>query len=163
MNQQTDHIRTLLAQVTDPEIPVLSIVDLGILRGVTWRDEVLEVSITPTYSGCPAMEIIRAEIVLMLAKYGYDQVRVTQTLSPAWTTDWMTEQGKDKLKAYGIAPPSPRQMVCASTRFHEQEAICCPRCNSYDTHLISQFGSTPCKALYRCNHCREPFDYFKCH
>ncbi len=163
LDKLSNHIASILEQVKDPEIPVLSIIDLGILRGVAFRDRVVEVTITPTYSGCPAMEVIQEQILMKLQEYGYSEVRITQALSPAWTTDWMTEQGKLKLKAYGIAPPSPRQMVCEATRFHQQEAIGCPRCNSFDTRLISQFGSTPCKALYRCNQCQEPFDYFKCH
>ena len=163
MDQYTDHIVSIIEQVTDPEIPVLTIVDLGILRGVSFQDGEVEVSITPTYSGCPAMDVIREQIERELRDHGYSRVRVIQRLSPAWTTDWMTEDGKNKLKAYGIAPPTSRQMVCEATRFHEGEAIACPRCNSYDTRLISQFGSTPCKALHQCNNCHEPFDYFKCH
>jgi ring-1,2-phenylacetyl-CoA epoxidase subunit PaaD len=159
----------LLDEVKDPEIPVLSVIDLGIIRGVRLfpspggEGQEIEVSITPTYSGCPAMEIIRASIQMTLLQNGYRNVKITTVLSPAWTTDWMTESGKEKLKAFGIAPPTPKQQVCDSSLFHEEEAIQCPQCNSYHTRVISQFGSTACKALYRCGDCLETFDYFKCH
>jgi ring-1,2-phenylacetyl-CoA epoxidase subunit PaaD len=154
----------LLAEVMDPEIPVVSIIDLGILRSVNIKDESrVHVVITPTYSGCPAMDVIAFNIRVKLMEHGFRDVTIEQTLSPAWTTDWMTTQGKEKLKAYGIAPPNPVQSVCNIGLFQEDEAIQCPHCNSYQTQLISQFGSTACKALYRCNSCEEAFDYFKCH
>jgi len=156
-------ILALLEQVNDPEVPVLSILDLGIVREVRTDGAVTEVIITPTYSGCPAMDVIKTQIRILLAAHGYEDVRVTTVLSPAWTTDWMSQKGKEKLEAFGIAPPTPLQQVCHTRLFHREEAIRCPRCHSYHTSLISEFGSTACKALYRCEDCKEPFDYFKCH
>lgn len=152
----------LLEEVKDPEVPVLSILDLGIVRELSYRDGKVEVVITPTYSGCPAMDVISMDIRLKLIEKGYRNIAVRQQLSPAWTTDWMTEVGKQKLKAFGIAPPNPRQQFCTSEMFRE-EAVQCPHCNSYHTELLSQFSSTACKAMYRCLNCREAFDYFKCH
>ena len=147
----------------DPEIPVISIIDLGILRSVNVNDgSTVHVVITPTYSGCPAMDVIAFNIRVKLMEYGFRDVTIQQTLSPAWTTDWMTTEGKEKLKAYGIAPPNPVRSVCNIGLFQEDEAVQCPHCNAYQTQLISQFGSTACKALYRCRACAEPFDYFKC-
>jgi len=151
----TDHkhkIFSLLQEVCDPEIPVLSILDLGIIRDIKINEEEVEVIITPTYSGCPAMDAISIDIRLKLIEHGYKNVKITSVLSPAWTTDWMTENGKQKLKAYGIAPPQRSEHLPS-----------CPQCNSSNTKLLSQFGSTACKALYQCNDCKEPFDYFKCH
>jgi ring-1,2-phenylacetyl-CoA epoxidase subunit PaaD len=148
------------SRVVDPEIPVLTIADLGVLRDVTVTDEGVEVAITPTYSGCPAMNMIAVEIELALERAGFVKPKVRTVLSPAWTTDWMSEGGRRKLKEYGIAPPQP-----ASSRralFGVQE-VACPQCASSDTELLSEFGSTSCKALWRCKSCREPFDYFKCH
>ncbi len=153
----------LLQDVCDPEVPVLSILDLGIVRDVKLTGDEVEITITPTYSGCPAMDAIKMDIRLKLIEHGYKNIQITSVLSPAWTTDWMTEAGKQKLKAYGIAPPNPTQIVCDTKLFAESEAIQCPRCNSYHTQLISRFGSTACKALYQCKDCKEPFDYFKCH
>jgi len=148
------------ATVVDPEIPVLTIADLGVLREVTVNDGCVEVAITPTYSGCPAMNMIALEIELALQREGLTPARVRTVLSPAWTTDWMSEEGRRKLKEYGIAPPLP-----ASSRralFGVQQ-VACPQCGSVNTELLSEFGSTSCKALWRCKSCREPFDYFKCH
>jgi ring-1,2-phenylacetyl-CoA epoxidase subunit PaaD len=148
------------AGVVDPEIPVLTIADLGVLREVEVKNGRVEVAITPTYSGCPAMNMIAVEIALALENAGFLKPNVRTVLSPAWTTDWMSEEGRRKLKAYGIAPPLP-----ASSRralFGVQE-VRCPQCGSGDTELLSEFGSTACKALWRCKSCREPFDYFKCH
>ncbi len=156
-------IRRLLSAVCDPEIPVLTIADLGILRDVKIVDETIEVTITPTYTGCPAMDMITMNIRLALIEHGYKNIEIKSILSPAWTTDWMTVEGKEKLKAYGIAPPNPTQVVCEPKLFAAAEAIQCPLCNSWHTKLISQFGSTACKALHQCEDCREPFDYFKCH
>jgi ring-1,2-phenylacetyl-CoA epoxidase subunit PaaD len=162
-------ILDILEEVHDPEIPVLSIADLGILRDVIIEGQDLgkqtkiRVIITPTYSGCPAMDMIRKQIHFELIANGYPNAVVESQLSPAWTTDWISESGKQKLKAFGIAPPNPTQQVCQTRLFQHEEAIQCPRCNSYHTQLISQFGSTPCKAHYRCLDCEEPFDYFKCH
>jgi ring-1,2-phenylacetyl-CoA epoxidase subunit PaaD len=149
------------ASVVDPEIPVLTIADLGVLREVALRDDGgIEVAITPTYSGCPAMNMIAFEVAIALERAGFANARVRTVLSPAWTTDWMSEDGRRKLKDYGIAPPQP-----ASSRralFGIQQ-VQCPQCGSQDTELLSEFGSTSCKALWRCRSCREPFDYFKCH
>ena len=156
-------IYSYLEEINDPEVPVLSIMDLGIVRDVKMNDEELEVIITPTYTGCPAMDMIAATIKIQLATLGFKKVKITQVLSPAWTTEWMSEEGKRKLKEYGIAPPNPKQQVCDQKLFAAAEAIQCPQCNSYHTHRISEFGSTACKALYKCDDCKEPFDYFKCH
>ncbi len=148
------------SRVVDPEIPVLTIADLGVLREVNLSDGHIEVAITPTYSGCPAMNMIALEIELALEREGIARPVVRTVLSPAWTTDWMSEDGRRKLRDYGIAPPQP-----ASSRralFGVQE-VACPQCGSSNTELLSEFGSTSCKALWRCRHCREPFDYFKCH
>jgi ring-1,2-phenylacetyl-CoA epoxidase subunit PaaD len=153
----------LLEEVNDPEVPVLSVLDLGIVREVKDVEDDIEIIITPTYSGCPAMDVISLAIKLKLIENGYKNIKVTSVLSPAWTTDWMTEAGKQKLKTYGIAPPNPKQQVCNDKLFAPDEAVQCPHCNAYHTHRISEFGSTACKALYVCDHCKEPFDYFKCH
>ena len=146
--------------VADPEIPVLSIADLGVLRDARVTDAgTVEVDITPTYSGCPAMNMIALNVETALAEAGI-AARVKLVLSPAWTTDWMTEQGRERLRAYGIAPPAPK----ASRRalFGMDEEIACPRCGSTATEKLSEFGSTACKSLWRCTACREPFDHFKC-
>ncbi|HLZ86392.1 MAG TPA: 1,2-phenylacetyl-CoA epoxidase subunit PaaD [Puia sp.] len=156
-------IWSLLETVNDPEVPVLSVVDLGIIRDVRMAGGHPEIVLTPTYSGCPAMDMIRMQIRMVLLEHGFTDTRLTTVLSPAWTTDWMSEKGKEKLVAYGIAPPLPVQTVCHPALFQREEAIACPRCHSYHTTLISEFGSTACKALYRCEDCHEPFDYFKCH
>ena len=162
-NISVDQIWKMLKDVPDPEVPVLTVQDLGIIRDIHLRDEVVEVVITPTYSGCPAMDMIAANIRLVLLENGFKNIQITTVLSPAWTTDWMSEEGKEKLKAYGIAPPNPRQQVCNNELFAPHEVVQCPRCNSYHTHRVSEFGSTACKALYQCDECSEPFDYFKCH
>ena len=160
-------IWSILETVVDPEVPVLTITDLGIVRDVILHtplgDGGIEVIITPTYTGCPAMDMIAMNIRLALAEQGYINVKITSVLSPAWTTNWMSEEGKRKLKEYGIAPPNPRQQVGNDKLFAEAEAVQCPHCNSHHTHRISEFGSTACKALYQCDDCKEPFDYFKCH
>ena len=148
------------ATVVDPEIPVLTIADLGVLREVDVTDGHVDVAITPTYSGCPAMNMIAVEIELALQRAGFDDARVRTVLSPAWTTDWMSEEGRRKLKAYGIAPPLPAGSRRALFGVQQVE---CPQCGSVNTELLSEFGSTSCKALWRCKSCREPFDYFKCH
>ncbi len=153
----------ILATVTDPEVPVLTILDLGIVRDVNMVDGQVQVTITPTYTGCPAMDMISMNIRLALIENGYSNIKITTVLSPAWTTDWMSEEGKQKLQQYGIAPPNAKQAVCTPDSFQEEEAIQCPLCKSYNTKMISQFGSTACKSLYQCNECKEPFDYFKCH
>lgn len=156
-------IRTLLEEVMDPEVPVLSVIDLGILREIKISGEKIEVIITPTFSGCPAMDVIRMNIQMLLLSHGFKNVKITQTLSPPWTTEWMSEEGKRKLKEYGIAPPNPKQQVCHQELFMPAEGVQCPRCDSYHTHRVSEFGSTPCKALYACDNCKEPFEYFKSH
>jgi ring-1,2-phenylacetyl-CoA epoxidase subunit PaaD len=165
--QEEQKLWEILREVKDPEIPVMSIVDLGIVRTVhcflSNSGECRgEVTITPTYSGCPAMDIIRMDIRLKLLEHGYKNIAVHQSLSPAWTSDWITEEGKRKLKEFGIAPPNPKQQFCTSEMFRE-EAVQCPFCNSYHTKQISRFGSTACKAVYQCDNCQETFDYFKCH
>ena len=173
-----------LENVCDPEVPVLSVLDLGVVRSVTLRQDGAEltsnieskqqytivptqesslviVQITPTYTGCPAIGMMAANIQIELLAHGFDNVRVVEVLSPAWTTDWMSEAGKQKLLAYGIAPPQNKarieKMVFADT------SVACPQCGSENTTCISEFGSTACKSLFRCLDCREPFDYFKCH
>lgn len=143
----------LLEQVKDPEIPVLSLRDLGILRNVERMGSKLKVTITPTYSGCPAMDTIRDDIKQLLYQSGYEDVEIKTVLSPAWTTDWMTEEGKSKLQQFGIAPPGK---VAESLN-----SVLCPRCRSTETRLISEYGSTACKSMYQCNVCKEPFCYFK--
>jgi ring-1,2-phenylacetyl-CoA epoxidase subunit PaaD len=157
----TDRVWALLATVMDPEIPVVSVVDLGIVRDVRFDDAGLEVAITPTYSGCPATKAIEQGIAEALADAGYADARVTTVLSPAWTTDWIGEDGRRKLRQYGIAPPEGSSSAKRAL-FAEQPTVPCPRCASKRTEMISEFGSTACKALYRCTDCREPFDYFKC-
>jgi len=137
--------------VPDPEIPVISLTDLGIIRDVQWQDDTLEVTVTPTYSGCPATTIINLDIETALRGHGIEKLARKRQLSPAWTSDWMTDSGRAKLEGYGIAPPQP-----AGGPQH------CPRCKSTHVEKISQFGSTPCKAQWRCTDCLEPFDYFKC-
>jgi len=148
------------ASVVDPEIPVLTIADLGVLREVSLAGDRVEVAITPTYSGCPAMNMIALEIELALERAGFHHPRIRTVLSPAWTTDWMSEEGRRKLRDYGIAPPEAAHSRRAL--FGVQD-VKCPLCNSNNTELLSEFGSTSCKALWRCKACREPFDYFKCH
>jgi ring-1,2-phenylacetyl-CoA epoxidase subunit PaaD len=156
-------IFSLLEEVKDPEVPALSIIDLGIVRDIQLNDGEIEVTITPTYTGCPAMDMIATAIRVELAASGFKNITIKTSISPAWTTDWMSEEGKRKLKEYGIAPPNPKQQVCHDKLFAADEAVQCPHCNSYHTHRISEFGSTACKALYQCDDCQEPFDYFKCH
>lgn len=150
----------LMEEVFDPEIPALSIIDLGIVRDIQLSNDVIEIFITPTYSGCPAMDVISMNIRMALVENGFKKIKITQQLSPAWTTDWMTENGKEKLTAYGIAPPIGKSF---DKKYLEELKVECPHCHSLNTKLISQFGSTACKALYQCNDCLEPFDYFKCH
>jgi len=150
----------LLEQVYDPEVPVLSVTDLGIVRGIELNGAKVTVAITPTYSGCPAMDVIAMQIRMLLLQNGFGEVVVKKVLSPAWTTDWITERGKNRLRAYGITPP---QYKAQTGLFEEEEGVRCPNCQSVHTHEISRFGSTACKALYQCSDCNEPFDYFKCH
>ena len=156
MIEREKQIWQILETVCDPEVPVLSVLDLGIVRGIKIDNSPsgngsIEITITPTYTGCPAMDMIAMNIRLGLIENGFSKIKITSVLSPAWTTDWMTEAGKQKLKEYGIAPPN------------KSAIINCPQCNSSNTKIISEFGSTACKALYQCQDCKEPFDYFKCH
>ncbi len=153
---ETARLFELLSSVVDPEIPVLTLQDLGVLRDISVTDGEVKVTITPTYAGCPAMETMRADIESTLAAAGYERVIVQQILSPAWSTDWMSQSGREKLRAYGIAPPV--STACGQPGGQ----IECPQCSSGDVKIISEFGSTACKALYQCQDCREPFDYFKC-
>lgn len=171
-NISVKQIWSILENVFDPEVPVLSVIDLGIIRNIEIIDRdgksPLEdlgvcITITPTYSGCPAMDVISMNIKMELLARGFKNIIIKQALSPAWTTDWMSEEGKKKLKEYGIAPPNPKQQVCNDKLFAADEAVQCPHCDSWHTHRVSEFGSTACKALYVCNDCKEPFDYFKCH
>ncbi|WP_138379201.1 1,2-phenylacetyl-CoA epoxidase subunit PaaD [Luteithermobacter gelatinilyticus] len=155
-------IWALLEEVKDPEIPVLSIVDLGIAREVSFEDDgTLVVTITPTYSGCPAMYMLEEEIRATLNNHGLKNHRIKTVLAPAWTTDWMTESGREKLRQFGIAPPE-KSTSNKKVLFGGQKEVDCPHCGSNHTEQISEFGSTACKALYRCLDCKEPFDYFKC-
>lgn len=158
-----------LSEVPDPEIPVISITDLGIVRDVAWDGDTLVVAVTPTYSGCPATSVINLDIEKALNAHGIAKVRLDRRLSPPWTTDWINEGAREKLRRYGIAPPVDG--TAADGRLSQRIArltsatnmvVNCPRCGSSHTEKISQFGSTPCKASYRCTSCLEPFDYFKC-
>jgi len=165
--QDVANVWSWLGDVPDPEIPAISVVDLGIVRDVQWRDgdgeRTLHVAITPTYSGCPATRVIEGDIMRALGAHGVTRVELEVRIAPPWTTDWLSAAGRDKLRAYGIAPPELRTSDVLNISAAVESAAACPRCGSHDVALTSRFGSTPCKALYRCNACREPFDYFKCH
>lgn len=156
MSETIESIYDILSRINDPEVPVLSILDLGIVRNVEIKDDQVIVTITSTYTGCPAMDMIAAQIRMELKAGGHQHVRIEQSIRPAWTTDWMSEAGKQKLKEYGIAPPDKRFSI-------PEDGVGCPHCGSTHTRLVSEFGSTACKALYQCRDCQEPFDYFKCH
>lgn len=153
-------LRPILAQVSDPEIPVLSILEMGVVRKAQLVNDIVEVVITPTYSGCPAMDVIGDDIKKALKTHGFTS-KVKLVLSPAWTTDWITEKGRNALLAYGIAPPldavSDKEVL-----LKDKKLVACPQCGSTTTKMISQFGSTACKAFFQCESCLEPFDYFKC-
>ena len=153
-------VLALLSEVKDPEIPVLSIIDLGILRSVSEEAGHWHIVITPTYSGCPAMQTIEKEINAHLRKHQITEFTIVNVLSPAWTTDWITEEGKNKLRAYGIAPPVDE--IDKSVLFSAPPKVPCPKCASTETKMVSQFGSTACKSHYQCLVCLEPYDYFKC-
>lgn len=166
VSQTIKTVWEILASVADPEVPVLSVLDLGVIRNIEMLPAPAKgilISYTPTYTGCPAMDLMKMNMRLALLEKGFTEIQFQQVLSPAWTTDWMSEAGKQKLQAYGIAPPLHKQAVCTPDAFQQEEAIPCPLCNSYNTRMVSQFGSTACKALYQCRDCKEPFDYFKCH
>lgn len=152
----TDQVREWLDGVPDPEIPVISVMDLGIVRGVAWRGDTLEVAVTPTYSGCPATRVIAMDIETALRDRGIENLRIVTQIAPAWTSDWLSDKGRARLEEYGIAPPR------ASGDRGAGHPDRCPRCRARDVERISQFGSTPCKAQWRCRECLEPFDYFKC-
>ena len=154
---QIKKIWQILETVTDPEVPVLTIMDLGIVRNVNLEEEKIIITITPTYTGCPAMDMISMNIKMVMLENGYNNIIIKSILSPAWTTDWMSEEGKRKLLEYGIAPPK------GNANSITQDGIECPQCKSSNTVIISEFGSTACKALFKCKDCLEPFDYFKCH
>ncbi len=151
MRVSTDQVWEWLEAVPDPEIPVISVVDLGIVRDVRWDAETLKVIVTPTYSGCPATSVINMDIETALRDHGVEHLKIETSISPPWTTEWLSEQGRAKLEKYGIAPPQP---AGGPQR--------CPHCGSKAVQKVSQFGSTPCKAHWRCTECMEPFDYFKC-
>ncbi len=155
-------VRAIAASVCDPEIPVLSIADLGVLREVYRDDDGIVVVITPTYSGCPAMRTIEDDIRAALAAAGITGVRIETRLAPAWTTDWLSARGREKLLETGIAPPAQASADKRALTGGESPVVPCPRCGERDTERLSEFGSTACKALYRCRACLEPFDYFKC-
>ena len=148
-----------LSEVPDPEIPVLTITDLGIVRDVAVNDEVV-VALTPTYTGCPATEVIEQSVIDALHDHGVEHVAIDRVLSPPWTTDWISTEGREKLREYGIAPPE--KSASKSALLYGERNIHCPRCHSAETELVSEFGSTACKASYRCSACLEPFEYFKC-
>ncbi|MTI45882.1 ring-1,2-phenylacetyl-CoA epoxidase subunit PaaD [Roseibium hamelinense] len=172
MQPSIETVWSWLGEVPDPEIPVISLTDLGIIRNVAWEDDTLVITVTPTYSGCPATSVINFEIEAALRGHGVWNLRLERQLSPAWTTDWISREGREKLKAYGIAPPvdgtaADGRAVGLANRLANGTpggnlVIECPRCASANTERVSQFGSTPCKASYRCKDCLEPFDYFKC-
>jgi len=153
-----ERAREIAAAVVDPEVPVLTIDDLGVLRDVRLDGDTVTVTITPTYSGCPAVDAIRDDIVLALTSAGFDDAVVKTTLSPAWTTDWMSDEGKRKLTAYGIAPPTGR---APAGPIRVKLSVACPRCGSLNTREVSRFGSTSCKSHWECRACLEPFDHFK--
>jgi ring-1,2-phenylacetyl-CoA epoxidase subunit PaaD len=158
--QRLVRAREVAAAVPDPEIPAVTVADLGILRGVTFEGEAIVVRLTPTYTGCPAVLAIELAVEAALREAGFQNIRIERVLAPAWSTDDITEAGRDKLRAYGISPPARRRGKGAL--LFETECVACPRCGSEHTTRISEFGSTACKALWRCEGCKEPFDYFKC-
>ena len=156
MQDEKRKILELLETVNDPEVPVLSVIDLGIIRNIEFENNDPVITVTTTYSGCPATDVINSDIRMTLLENGYKNIQIKNQLSPPWTTDWMSEDGKRKLKEYGIAPPDKKFSI-------PKDGVECPQCNSTNTKMVSEFGSTACKALYQCKDCKEPFDYFKCH
>lgn len=161
MSLSKEKIFSLISEIPDPEIPVITIAELGVIRDVIVEGEKVEVKITPTYSGCPAMKRMEDDIRTTLKENGITDLKITTVYSPPWTTDWINEEAKEKLRVYGIAPPE-KTTEDKSWLTGKSKIIKCPRCGSQNTRLVSQFGSTACKALYQCNDCLEPFDYFKC-
>jgi ring-1,2-phenylacetyl-CoA epoxidase subunit PaaD len=161
MTERATAVWRVLEDVPDPEIPALSIVDLGIVRYVRWdAEDTLHVGLTPTYTGCPATEVIRGSVRRALVRAGHEDAQIDTVLSPPWTSDWLTREGRQKLAAFGIAPPA--EPVSSPRRLFGEPFVACPKCGSDSTEKVSEFGSTPCKAHYRCTECLEPFDYFKC-
>jgi ring-1,2-phenylacetyl-CoA epoxidase subunit PaaD len=158
----SQEIWAILSEIPDPEIPVISIAELGMLREVKVNDQGIEVFLTPTYSGCPATKMIEDEVRMKLSEHGIHQATITHVLSPAWTTDWLSEEAREKLRKYGIAPPEDATASKAILTGKANPNPACPQCGSKHTQIINQFGSTACKALYKCLDCLEPFDYFKC-
>jgi ring-1,2-phenylacetyl-CoA epoxidase subunit PaaD len=156
-----ENIFSLLNEIPDPEIPVISIVELGVIRDVHAEGRKIEVKITPTYSGCPAMKQMEDDVRKKLEEAGFEDIKITTVYQPAWTTDWMSAEAKEKLRKYGIAPPE-ESTTDKSFLTGKVRIVQCPRCGSRDTVMVSQFGSTACKALYKCKDCLEAFDYFKC-
>ena len=160
INQSIKKARAIAATVPDPELPFLTLTDLGILRSVEWQNDTVVAKVSPTYSGCPALDVIEQSVLDALQEAGFN-ARVERVMSPPWTTDWITSEGREKLKTHGIAPPQSAQSD--KTVLFANTSVSCPLCNSENTVKISEFGSTPCKAQYQCKHCSEPFEYFKCH
>ena len=165
MRPPVDQVLGWLAEVPDPEIPVISVIDLGIVREVGYDGDTLVVAVTPTYSGCPATAVIDLAIAAKLREKGVEDLRLERRLAPPWTTDWLSAEGREKLRAYGIAPPVPgtRAIGRVGRLTGAAASVPCPRCGSGHTEEVSRFGSTPCKAAWRCRDCLEPFDHFKCH
>ncbi len=159
----TAAIWNLLKPIVDPEIPVLSIIELGMIRDIQMLESVPEVIFTPTYPGCPAINIILGKIRALCDTHGYRNLKITIVSSPAWTTDWLSEEVTIKLKGCGFAPPNPKQQVCNDKLYAANEAVPCPYCSSWHTHRISEFGSRACTVPYQCGTCQQSFDYFKCH
>jgi ring-1,2-phenylacetyl-CoA epoxidase subunit PaaD len=161
LNEQEQTVWSIVGQVPDPEIPVLTLADLGIIRSVSIDDDAITIGLAPTYSGCPATEFIEESVIAELQKNGFNNIRTERVLSPAWTTDWISQEGRRKLQQYGIVPPD-KAAESKRALFHQGLQIACPRCASDNTSKVSEFGSTPCKASYKCDDCLEPFEYFKC-
>jgi ring-1,2-phenylacetyl-CoA epoxidase subunit PaaD len=161
ISQEEQALWNILDDVKDPEIPVISLVDLGVVRKAEIFEDKIQITITPTYSGCPAMKVMEEDIRMRLMMEGFKNVEINTVLSPAWTTDWISEKGKTALRAYGIAPPEQATNDKNVLLGHPKQ-VTCPHCKSRNSIMLSQFGSTPCKALYKCNDCLDPFDYFKC-
>lgn len=162
MEATKEKVMQYLEEVTDPEIPMLNIVELGIVRDARCESDNVQVEITPTYSGCPAMQVIKDAIFSTLKEKGFENVSVKTTFAPAWTTDWLTEEAKQKLKEYGIAPPEKSGTLNWMPFSNDNKKVACPFCDSTQTKLTSQFGSTACKSLYYCDSCQQPFEHFKC-
>lgn len=160
---EKSQVLQILDKVKDPEIPVVSVVEMGMIRDVEIETDTIHIILTPTYSGCPATYEIRKDVVTALNEQGYEKVKIEERLYPAWTTDWMTEETLQKLKEYGIAPPDKNVASKIDALFEKDNPVICPKCNSKNTELTSKFGSTACKSLHFCKDCHEPFEYFKCH